>query len=185
MKKLFIGLLLASTAVSVNANAAITLFCEASYNGYTFVHGLDADRFRGLVESVHLNCGNTKLKKLAFVENGGFDVQTESFEYDAEIEGRGLQLSYILGEQIVISCPTVRNNAMGVTEYTNKRGITKKGVTEFYGAKASAGVVVGADAGVFVNKRGGACVLLGLQAGFGFGVSGAKLTIKNKRRGLD
>ncbi|MCT4642320.1 MAG: hypothetical protein N4A33_08490 [Bacteriovoracaceae bacterium] len=82
-----------------------------------------------------------------------------------EIVGKGLGARWAMIEGFLLTCPTARAKNL------------KK--VPFYGVKVSAGALVGASAGVFVNKRGGTCVLTGAQFNsLGIGVSGVKLRFK-------
>lgn len=84
-----------------------------------------------------------------------------------KITGFGPGLKYIMLEPFLLICPTAL--AKNLTKHA------------FYGVKATASaVVIGADVGVFANKKGGTCVLAGLPLGGGAGVSGAKLTFKER-----
>lgn len=98
------------------------------------------------------------------------------------IEGWGLGKRWALGEMLSLTCPTVREQALGVSSYTAKNGKVKNGMTDFYGLKVSAGIGLGADLGIFGNERLGVCILAGFQVlSIGFGVSTPSIHIEFDR----
>lgn len=81
-----------------------------------------------------------------------------------EIKGYGPGLSFAAGEAMVFNCPTLKRK--NITKYA------------FIGVKAEAtAFILGADVGVFSNKRLGSCLLTGIKLfGVGVGIAGSKLT---------
>lgn len=101
--------------------------------------------------------------------------------YFVTLEGYGLAAGGVAVSGISITCPNVRNKALGVESFTNWRGKKKKGILKFAGVNAEATAILGGDAGVFMNRNGGICAIAGLTAfGVGFAVDGLVMTIEKE-----
>lgn len=142
-----------------SSSFAMTLFCNAVEG---FERGPDVNRHILIKESI----GGTCTHKLNLARPGVDDLAENDLGLSQvvyfRLDGFGPGLSVQAGEFFTIICPTVK--------FAN---ITKN---PFFGIKAEAGFIAGADAGLFANKRGGACLVLGASAGsFGASVVGAKL----------
>jgi len=87
--------------------------------------------------------------------------RTERLAFKLKGVGLGLHFGQ---EAFTLICP----NALG-------KNIAKN---PFYGVKAKAAMGPGVDAAVFSNKKGGICFLVGIQFGFGAGISGAELEFR-------
>lgn len=88
-------------------------------------------------------------------------------DYTLIIKGYGIGFKAALGSTFAITCPTV-----------SKRRLKRVGSVSLGAVKATAGVIVGADAVVAVNHRGGTCVMVGATlAGLSAGVSVGKMSI--------
>lgn len=79
-----------------------------------------------------------------------------------EIDGIGPGFRVDALENIMFFCPTAL-----------RKNLT---LNDFYGVKAEASALIGPDVGVFANKRGGTCILIGVASrAIGAGISGARL----------
>lgn len=178
--------LLGLIAFSTTTHASIILYCEPT-NGYSndTLYYPEANTHILLKEKVSLDCSSHRLKDIDVSSeyDSGIDLDFDNDYFKVDIEGMGLGLRYTGLEGIMISCPTIKRDAMGVKEYTNKKGEVKEGTTVLKGLKASASVMFGADVGAFVSKKGGTCLLTGFNnMSIGVGVSGAKMTVKTRSR---
>lgn len=120
------------------------------------------------------------LDKTGVVMEEGFEcVTAKGHGYSVTFEGYGFAVGGELVTGLSITCPNVRHRALGVESFINSRGKTKKGVMKFVGVKAEGIFLVGATAGVFMNKNGGMCTVEGLSAfGIGGAVDGLVMTIE-------
>lgn len=115
----------------------------------------------------------------------GIDLETRSgLKFDQgkfvlKLKGVGLGIENNLIAAFTLICPTINHRALGVEEYTKRNGRIKSGVTELYGVRADAAVVLGAGAAMFVDQRGNPCFMGELKAGaLGLSVSGLKMQIR-------
>lgn len=143
-----------STLVT-NANA-VTLACQGGDT--SLEHNL-------LREDITANCKVVDLKMSGDVVNGrveNFDL-LDADEVNMTLTGVGPGIRKTLLEGIIINCPLV---------FTTDRLVR----SNFYGVKAEAGILLGASAGVFVNKRFGACFLTSFRVhSYGVGISASKV----------
>ena len=82
----------------------------------------------------------------------------EGFKFNLEGFGPGIEMSGF--GVFSITCTTKEKNL---------------GMSPFRGIEAGASALIGAQVGVFVNSRGGVCVMEGLKISIGAGISGATL----------
>ncbi len=171
--KLLITTALLITGFSLQASTV--LFChQDEFGSYDNTHIV-------LNDYLNLRCSSHRLE--------GFNEETQSglgFDddyYNVTIQGKGLGIRVTSIEGLMITCPTVRRKALGLEEFTNKRGKVKKGVTKLHGVKVAASALVGVDVGLFVNGKGGICLLKGITFGsIGLGISGAKMEVTRRNR---
>lgn len=166
MKALLIGLLLLG---SVSTFAATTLFCSA----VTYDRAFDLNYHAFIKGKMELDCASIKYDKDA---DTGLSPKNK---FKVTISNTGIGFFGASQEGLTIICPTVRAKALGLDSFINKNGMTKKGITELYGVRASAGFIVGADAAVFASKGGGFCALVGVNGvSMGALAAGAKMTVE-------
>lgn len=152
MKKILLTFI---TLTSISANAAF-LTCEADNEDRPhryYAHG---------EKNEHLLI-KEKIKGLCNVYNPkNFEIE-EVLAFT--IEGYGPGLRYFLHESFILTCPSAL-----------RRNLQKK---PFYGVKAAAAALIGVNAGVFANSRGGTCIMTGYSASaIGAGIAGTKLTFE-------
>jgi len=185
MKNVILSLLFVS--LSSPASASVELICRSNrvFGDGNYHDVKDASNFNLAVrESVAFQCSSNRFSPHFTTETlTGIDPRLDQVTYYGELEGKGLGARWTGWEGFTIICPTVRRKALGVEsfEVTKRNGEkrTRKGTKNFYGIKASVGLVFGLDGAVFANGRGGVCVLGGAQfLTAGFGVSGMKLNIE-------
>lgn len=68
-------------------------------------------------------------------------------------------------------------SAVAISCTTPLKRLTK---SKFYGIKVSASLIAGATVGVFANRRGGTCLLTGLEFGMGAGIAGTELSFEGR-----
>ena len=153
MTKIISALLLLA---SVNSQA-VTLFCETGEEGFA-QHSL-------LREDFNADCKSIDLKAQAdFVEGRLENVDlVDTTKIKATLKGFGPGFRFTMVEGIMINCPFVSSAEKLIR-------------SPFYGVKAEAGLLIGANVGIFSNKRLGLCLMTGAAMhSYGLGVSGAKI----------
>jgi len=158
MKHLFTTLLLLIISLTSHA-VVITCSSEtagAPRNSWE-EEPTDVNSHIGIVQKVTGTCSVLNLN----VNDQNFGKLEEDLKF--EIKGYGLGLSFVAGEAMIFNCPTLKRN--NITKFP------------FVGLKAEAtAFILGADVGIFSNKRLGACLLTGIKAfGVGAGIAGTKL----------
>jgi hypothetical protein len=145
MKKILIGLLV---LVSIGANAAINLSCEyvpGPFPGDILIDPTPSGK--GI--SYHLLLGGEMALNC---------LTHKGEEYSIYLSGIGPGLEFTAG-RLFLTCPTV-----------SKKRLDRKGEILLGAINVSATPGVGANVGVGLNHRGGACFLGGVQSGLGASV---------------
>ncbi|GEM_PF-6135082 len=108
-----------------------------------------------------------------------YKCQSEDADYDVTLTGYSLGIHESLASTATIICPTVRKAALGVKEFTNKKGKVRRGTQTFGGVNVDVGIVAGVEVGTFANAKGGICQLIGLSIlSFGVDVGGVKMKVE-------
>ena len=92
-----------------------------------------------------------------------YSCQSETDDFDVTISGYSIGIFEAVASTAVLSCPTVRKAALGVKNFVNKKGKSRKGTQTFVGVHADVAVFAGLEIGAFANSRGGLCQLLGVS----------------------
>jgi hypothetical protein len=152
MKKLLIGLLALG---SISSFAGIHLKCTANpyaeSNGIMQPYGHASEGSFSIVlyNALMADCTDLKTGEDMYVVMEGF--------------GPGIKLS---SSNFIMTCPLV-----------SKKRLKRRQHMSFFNTRISASAIVGANAGVSVNGRGGVCVSAGIEIGVGGSVEIGKMEI--------